>query len=112
MTRKQLERIGRENPDGFTVNSRGVMHPKKGYAVGYFTFCGMEGFADSPCLSTVADLLTRGLLACAGGWTDSDGHFYLDAVKILLDKERALILARAYRQKAIYGFAEQETIYV
>lgn len=86
----------RTHPEGWTMNARGTVYPKRGYSVGIEDLHSMQG---------AALVLENG--GTVGGWTDvADGKFYLDRVLIVTDKAEALALARQHGQKAIWGFAE------
>lgn len=47
-----------------------------------------------------------------GAWVDADGIAYLEISDVVRSKQVALELARYRGEKAIYGFANQETLYV
>jgi len=47
-----------------------------------------------------------------GAWVDADGIAYLEISDVVLSKQVALELARARGEKAVYDFANSESIYV
>lgn len=105
MTRARLEAIAKANPQGFTANRKGQVFPEHGYAVAY---------GESLTFAEASRLLnSRFGPEYVGGWRDPETEKYMiERTVIFGERADTEAMARAWRQKAFYGFAEKETIYV
>lgn len=103
---KRLKKVIKENPEGFTVDLRGIPYdPNKGYAVGVGSITLEE-------LSKMDLKSPAHKFGYVGGWTDENGKFYLDKVVIISQLDWALEHADKHSQKSIYDFYNKRVIYV
>ncbi len=98
----------RTNRDGFTLDFQGnLVERTDGYAVGVQSVSHVETL-----VTHAVNNPKRYENHALGFWRDADdGREYVDLVSIELDRERALKLAAAHGQKAVWHFANACEIY-
>lgn len=85
----------------FTIDDKGVIHNiGQDFAAGFVVALG--------AITDALSALAPGTMF--GRWTDTDGTIYWDRVTILSDLDKALSLARAQHEIAIWDLAEAKEI--
>ena len=121
MTIKSLYFLVQES-EGFSVRANDLLTyaAKEGYAVGgaepavgVYKYKNEE-LSFNRFNETMANLqrVSSDATQVIGAWVDDDGIAYLELSDVVRSKQVALELARARGEKAIYDFANSETIYV
>jgi hypothetical protein len=111
-----VERVVREQADGFTLDLDGVA-PTTGYSVALRQFEEIIPAGDDPSEEVLNAFLVkhRKLLEenpelRYGGWLDDKGDFYLDIVRLFDDRIDAANYGFIEHQKAMFGFDALEEI--
>lgn len=97
----QLLAIASMNPDGFTVDAATLQPVTTGYAVA--VAATQNSFGENG-LNNVIDYVTNNdEINAFGGWLNNDNNaFYFDATIIVSDLAKAIDLAKANNQIAIF----------
>ena len=121
MTIKSLYFLVQEG-EGFSVLSNDLLTyaAKDGYAVGgAVPAVGVYKYKNDELSfnrfkETIVNLqrVSSDATQVIGAWVDADGIAYLELSDVVRSKQVALELARARGEKAIYDFANSETIYL
>ncbi len=108
------------NREGFTfrLEGSGIDVPTTGYVVSITPMLGLD---DNDVHTIVpytkknkkVDVFGEKYMTYIGGWYDeSEDEFILDVSIVTDDKDKALEIAKALNQKAIYDLDEEEDIFV
>ena len=108
---KDLIQLSKIFKDGYTVQLKDnklnqYSNIKKPFIVSYLTLIEIHG--DKILYNNVQHIPLNCII---GGWFDKDNNiFYIELNKTFKDKDKALIFAIKYSQKAIYNIKTNKTI--
>lgn len=110
MIKENIKAIALENKEGFTYDIDTMKPIKTGFAVAYKE---TQDSFNNEGLDKVLDILSwkeKGE-RIIGGWYNSDNDkFYYDAIRIVEDKEEAILFGQLEEQIAIYDLEKGEEI--
>ena len=107
--RNRILSMGRNHPEGFTMDIRTMKQPKAGIAVAYAETKGMTGGRD--IYAVTAHAYSHD--GYVGGWKDkTTGTYYYDSVKVFPEEdfEGAMKFARENGQKTVFILSSETEI--
>jgi fructokinase len=104
---RAIQKIAKENPEGFTVDLTTLKKVTGGISVAYLET--QNSFGDEGLKRVLKHALEHE--KTVGGWPDNDdGSFYLDSVRIFTDLEAAKRFGRENKQIAIFDLTNLRLI--
>lgn len=109
---RQLLRIIKANPEGFTIDLNGKpIKANKGYMVGITNNKINKDNLRSGVLKLLNSLYLFSNKVYIGGWYDQEKEvYYLDISLHIKPKAEALFLAQTFNQISIYNLKNQECV--
>lgn len=107
--RNRILSMGRNHPEGFTMDVRTLEEPKEGIAVAYAETKGIRGGRD--IYKVTAHAYSHD--GYVGGWLDKEtGKYYYESVKVFPeeDLEEAMKFAKENGQKSVYILSSETEV--
>lgn len=105
--KKAIERIARQNPDGFTVELPTLKAVTEGISVSYLET--QNSFDSQGLEKVITHALTHNKVV--GGWFNAEnGKYYYDSCQIFTNRNEAIEFGKANKQIAIFDISKLELI--